>query len=138
MMNDDDYYAQQDYGLPPCHPDRVVDWDIEALTSMSPEEAADKLIDQFDKNGDQGLERNEIFWLINHIHHQAGIKEMPREVFNLKFDELDLMDGFQDGTVSRDDLVTIMDDIQHFASKLNADGSGFYAQPENFNIVHLN
>ena len=44
-----------------------LDIDVKELASMDPEEAADQILDKFDRNGDDGLQKVEMHKLVNHV-----------------------------------------------------------------------
>ena len=56
---------------------------------MSPEDAADELMELFEKNGSEGLQKEEFHVLFDYINDQLGKPRVPDDVFDKMFNRIE-------------------------------------------------
>ena len=93
-------------GVPTEEPTALVelDFDVEEFLDMTPEDIADKVLDQFDKDGEAGLQSDEMLNLVNYVRDKMGAGPIPDEVWPKVFADM----GGNDGTIDKAELTTQM------------------------------
>ena len=76
--------------------------DVEEFASMDPEDAADGILEQFDNDGEDGLQKEEMLQLVNYVGAKLGKPEIPPAAWDGIFAQIP---GCEDGTVTKDELV---------------------------------